>query len=190
MENNTSQINNRGTGAGGANTNRLGKKFEEETLFFSKLTEEGFKQDETNKKMFIRENDDSKITFVIQSELKNLLRNIFELEIFRNPDEAYLVEKDGQYILKILEKKEQNREGSVETKLWAAPSLKKEYQIICGDLIKVEYSLCLSPFLKEKMISDKRKYQILNQILEEDNIKVFFGKDDDYFDKLLEWVYP
>jgi len=29
--------------------------------------------------------------------------------------------------IKIVEKKEQNVEGSVETKLWSSPSLKREY---------------------------------------------------------------
>ena len=39
------------------------------------------------------------------------------------------------------------------------------------------------------MLSNKPKYNILLQILKEDNINVFYGLDDDYFDKLQEWIY-
>lgn len=180
-------ISNKGTGAGGANTNYHGKKFENETDFLDKLISIGFKKE---KKLHIKKfNTEDVIIFVTQSGLKGLLSKKFGIKLFRNPDEAYLIFKDGKYTLKILEKKEQNREGSVETKLWAGPSLKREYQIVCGDEIQVEYAFCLSPFLKNKMLSGKEKYNILSQILKENNIDVFFGKDEDYFDKLNHWIH-
>ena len=48
----------------------------------------------------------------------------YNISMFRCPDEAYIIEyKNGKIQVKILEKKEQNVEGSVETKLWAGVAL-------------------------------------------------------------------
>jgi hypothetical protein len=89
---------------------------------------------------------------------------------------------------KILEKKNQNAEGSVDTKLWAGPSLKREYQI-CFDklnksnksdkMFKVEYAFTLNKFFKTKFTDpenkDNPKYSVLKEILDENSIEVFYG---------------
>jgi len=90
-------------------------------------------------------------------------------------------------IIKILEKKEQNVPGSVETKLWGSPSLKREYELVLGTGFEVYYGLCLSSFLKEKMKSNEKKYVILNQILQENSIVCLFGEDDNYFETIHQW---
>ena len=90
----------------------------------------------------------------------------------------------GQIVLQILEKKEQKCEGSVETKLWSSPSLKREYELTLGENFKVYYILCVSDFLKIKMTSSNQKYIILNQILRESQINVLFGDDENYFETL------
>jgi hypothetical protein len=38
------------------------------------------------------------------------------------------------------------------------------------------------------MISTEEKYVILNIIFCENNISVLFGDDDDYFEKIDEWI--
>lgn len=54
------------------------------------------------------------------------MKNNYNINLFRNPDEAYIIKYNtGKKIIKILEKKEQHIEGSVETKLWSGPSLKR-----------------------------------------------------------------
>ena len=91
-------------------------------------------------------------------------------------------------ILKILEKKEQNVEGSVETKLWSCPSLKREYEICVNFNFEISYALSVSIFLKIKFISNDKKYIILNQILNESNIPVLFGNNENYFEMLDNWI--
>lgn len=99
---------------------------------------------------------------------------MYNIDIFRNPDEAYIIEyKDGKKVIKILEKKNQNGEGSVETKLWAGPSLKREYEIILGNNFDVQYSYTVNDFLKQCILSNKKKYEVLNIILKENDIQVF-----------------
>ena len=185
----------KGTGAGGANTNLYGKKFEEQTNNQNRLIRLGFV-----KKMFMKKysylisseilNDNPHIIFILQNGLKKYMKFKYNIDLFRCPDEAYIIENklNGKTIVKILEKKEQKVEGSIETKLWSGPSLKREYELVLGDKFEVHYGFCVSAFLKKKMDSTISKYVILNQILRENNIQVLFGDDDDYFEKLDEWI--
>jgi len=182
----STQYTNKGTGAGGANTNKYGKEFEEKTYNEAWLLRQGF----VKHKMYMQKRcTNYTVTFIMQTQLKSYIKNKYGITLFRCPDEAYLFEfDDGRKMLKIIEKKEQKVEGSVETKLWSGPSLKREYEIIL-DGFTVEYAFCLSSFLKSKMVSDNQKYKVLHQILQESNIDVFYGDDADYLEQLLTWVW-
>lgn len=90
----------------------------------------------------------------------------YDINLFRNPDEAYIIElNNDKTIIKILEKKEQNVEGSIEIKLLSGQSMKREYELLLGNYFIIDYSFCVNNFLKNKIISDNQKYKILNQIL-------------------------
>jgi hypothetical protein len=118
------------------------------------------------------------------------MKQNYDINLFRCPDEAYIIEyKNGKKIIKILEKKEQNVEGSVETKLWSGPALKREYELVLNDLFEVHYSFCVNNFLKNKITSSDQKYVILNKILDEYNIPILFGEDADYFERIDKWIY-
>lgn len=192
-------IINKGTGAGGSNTNYYGKMFEDKTNNEIRLIEEGFtkkifddKKSKNPKKFdyyLQKVHEDKSITFVLQNGLKRYMKIKYDIELFRCPDEAYIVEyNDGRKIIKILEKKEQNVEGSVETKLWSGPSLKREYEIVLGEEFKVFYGFCVSGFLKKKLTSNDKKFLTLNRILYESQIDVLFGDDKDYFELLDLWI--
>ncbi len=113
----------------------------------------------------------------------------YNIDIFRCPDEAYIIEyNDGKKIIKILEKKEQQIDGSVETKLWSGPSIKREYQIVIGKEFEIHYGFCINQFLQNKFDSNIKKYTILKKILEEDNIPILFGEDTNYFTELQKWI--
>ena len=130
-------IINKGTGAGGANTNYYGKKFEEKTNNQQRLLEMGYIQNSFTKKTYdyylSKTFEDKTIVFVLQNGLKMYMKNKYNINLFRCPDEAYIIEyTSGRKVIKILEKKEQNVEGSVETKLWSGPALKREYELVLG----------------------------------------------------------
>ena len=200
-----SVIKNKGTGAGGANTNYHGKKFEDKTNNEQRLLEAGYiknsfskrpkKRSKSNssKKTFdyylSKTFEDKTIIFLLQSGLKTYIKNKYNIELFRCPDEAYIIEyNDGRKIIKILEKKEQNVEGSVETKLWSGPSLKREYELVLGKEFTVYYGFCLSAFLTKKLTSTEKKYNILNTILNESSIALLFGDNDNYFETFDKWL--
>jgi len=186
---------NKGTGAGGANTTYYGKKFEEKTNNQIKLLSDGYVKNSCTEKpkkaydYYLSKTFENKtIIFLSQNGLKIYMKNKYNIELFRCPDEAYIIEYNtGKKEIKILEKKEQNVEGSVETKLWSGPSLKREYELVLGNDFEVHYGFCVSEFLKKKLTSNNKKYSILNIILNENNIIVLFGDDDNYFEIVEKW---
>lgn len=182
---------NKGTGAGGAKTNYYGKKFEEKTNNQQRLLEMGYRKIALQKKTYYLFDDTGDITvaFVLQNGLKAYMKTKYNIDIFRCPDEAYIIEyKSGRKVIKVLEKKEQKVEGSVETKLWAGPSLKREYELVLGEGFEVYYGFCVSEFLKKKLVSNDKKYTVLNTILQESNIDVLFGDDANYFETFDKWL--
>ena len=187
---------NRGNGAGGCNTNLYGKKFEEKTNNETRLIDQSFERVSITKKpkktyeyYLTKVYEDRTVTFVLQSGLKMFMKHKYNIDLFRYPDEAYIIEyNSGKKVIKILEKKEQKVEGSVETKLWSGPSLKREYELVLGDGFEVCYGFCVSDFLKKKLTSNDKKYIILNTIFKENNIEVLYGDDEDYFEKLDQWI--
>ena len=188
-------VKNKGTGAGGANTNKSGKEFEAKTLNHQRLLNDGFiahsiiNKPTCNSHYYLSKKfEDKTVIFVIQQALKNYMQEKYNIEMFRCPDEAYIIEyATGRKVIKILEKKAQQGEGSVETKLWAGASLKREYQLVLGAEFDVVYGFCLSEYLKKKMVSNEAKYNILNAILNENNITVLFGDDENYFETFDAW---
>ena len=200
-------IINKGTGAGGSNTTLYGKKFEDKTNNQSRLLEMGYIEmgyikngtkktkngTKKNETYLSKTFEDKTVVFVLQNGLKTYMKKKYNIDtLFRCPDEAYIIEyTSGRKVLKILEKKEQNVEGSVETKLWAGHSLKREYEMVLemeGFAFEVEYGFCVNEFLKKKLTSDNLKYTILNRIFQEDNIAVLFGDDENYFETLDVWI--
>ena len=174
----------------------MGKSLKKKTNNQQRLLEMGYTKNSFTKKpkkaydyYLSKTFEDKTIVFVLQNGLKMYMKNKYNIDMFRCPDEAYIIEyASGRKVIKILEKKEQNVEGSVETKLWSGPSLKREYELILGPEFEVFYGFCVSEFLKQKLISNEKKYTTLNSIFNENNIAVLFGDDENYFETLDRWL--
>ena len=224
-------IENRGTGAGGANTNKNGKKFENKTSVFElfesnnsilanisehKITKQlidtksnsksNSKSKSKSKNRFYYEQINpllsNKIIYLTQSGFKIYFKQMFNIDVYRLPDEAYLIiteqNNNINYHLKILEKKNQNMNGSVEDKLKTGQFTKREYEKMLNldeknrkdqkYSFKISYAFCISQFLQEKFQSNHIKYKNMLDIMAEDNIIVLYGDEPDYFDKLFRWI--
>jgi len=189
---------NKGIGAGGANTNVHGKKFEEKTNIENYLIENGFEKTifSKNKYDYILSKtfDNKKVIYLCQNGLKTYMKKEYNIDVFRCPDEAYIIQySDGKKIIKILEKKEQNVDGSVETKLWACPSLKREYELVLNlpnsnENFVIDYALCINDYLYKLLASDKPKYLILVKILNENGINFYNGDCQNYFPSVFQWL--
>lgn len=191
---------NRGTGAGGKKTTINGKNLENKMSNSSNLINNyGFKQEKINPKKEGKYNnyltgkiDKNEVIFLEQNGLKSFFSKNYNIEMCRNPDEAYFITyPDGSHKLKILEIKNQNTGGSVEDKLLLGQYFKfVEYPQCIREVLKIEvdYAFCLAPFLKKEYESDSKKWKILKDNNEKNGIYVFFEDDDKYFDKLVRWI--
>jgi hypothetical protein len=57
-----------------------------------------------------------------------------------------------------------------------------------GPEFSVFYGFCVSEFLKNKLVSNSKKYITLNTIFNENNIMVLFGDDENYFETFDNWL--
>jgi hypothetical protein len=194
LENPSATQKNRGTGAGGAQTTLNGRGFETITDVEDLLLERGFKKRQlsSSKRGYVLEksSDECELMYVSQSGLKLLAKSRYGIEALRHPDGAYIIEyKNGRRVLKILEKKTQSVDGSVDIKLWAGHSMRREYEKSWPEF-EVEYAFCVNVFFQKKFedTTNNRKYAILREMLEEDGIELFFGDMADYFQKLDIWM--
>ena len=196
----TTTIINKGTGAGGANTNVTGKSFEQKTENETRLLEAGFtrkpipgyeKNTEGSFYYLIKETSPTEsVVYLTQGGLKKYFEHFFKKELCRHPDEAYLFRNGDQYTLKILEKKNQNKSGSVDTKLMTARDFIEEYEDSIEDPnFTVHYAFCVSDFLKKDYVSDKKKWVLLRGRHKKYGIAVLFGDDPDYYETLDAWIY-
>lgn len=91
-------ITNKGTGAGGSNTNYYGKKFEEKTNNQIRLLNCDYIKNnfiKKSKKIYnyylLKRFEDKTIVFLLQNGLKTYMKNKYSIDVFRCPDEAYIL---------------------------------------------------------------------------------------------------
>jgi len=187
-------MSNRGTGAGGVNTTKNGKKFEDYTDNESKLIDMGYEKILLNPKIkneyhLLKIFEDKKIVFTKQNGFKKYMKTTYNIDMVRSPDEAYIIEyNNGKKILKILEKKTQNVSGSVADKILCGVAYKREYELLLPNDFEIDYAFCLNTYLKNIIVSDNIKYKVWNIILKESNIPLLFGDDENYFKNLELWI--
>lgn len=185
-------IVNKGTGAGGSNTNVSGLAFEKHTDNMQRLLDKGFVKTNMNssKNGFYLSKvvDDKELIYVTKSGFKLYAKQFLGVSPFREPDECYIVKHKDFIELKIVEKKNQNTEGSVELKLYSGIGLLQEYNKVFSNNFQVSYAFCLSQFFKNKFNSDSIKYQVMQEVLRDNEIEILYGNDENYFELLDEWI--
>ena len=191
------ESHNKGTGAGGSNTNHNGIAFENKTDNEIRLIADGYVRknitgkEKTKYGYYLEKIGDNKTThFLKQNGLIHYMSVFYQKELFREVDEAYVI-KDNitrDITVKILEKKNQTSNGSVDDKLCLGHYFKFiEYPGCLGEF-KVEYAFCISTFLKNKYNSEHKKWKIIKESNKKDDIPVLFGDDEDYYSTLDEWI--
>jgi len=187
-------MSNKGKGAGGANTNKNGKKFEDYTDNEPILIDKGYEKIVLNPKnkndyYLLKTFEDKKIIFTKQNAFKKYMKKIYNIDMVRKPDEAYIIHyNNGKKILKILEKKTQSVSGSVEDKILCGVAYKREYELLLPNDFEIDYGFCLNKYFKNIIESENIKYKVWNIILKENNIPLLFGDDEDYFKTLDIWL--
>lgn len=173
-------ISNKGTGAGGSNTNKNGLSYEELTDLDDRITIQE-KSKYSTKIIF----DDDKKCF-IKTKQSNLFKcmkdeiniNIEKAHGCKNPDECYI--DKGLKNMFIIEKKFQQCSGSVcekiqtpDFKLWQYSRTFPDYNII--------YIYCLSDWFKKNCIAEL-------EYLDFKNILYFWGNSETYKDDIINFI--
>jgi hypothetical protein len=209
-------IINKGTGSGGSRTNHNGKNFEEKTSLRNYIENnqnlkkfKDYKQVKIHKlnmlekqiKIKIKnkiETETETITILQQKNFSNFLEIKYKIDpkcFFRRPDEAYIIETIDSITIKILEKKNQNGPGSVIEKLIGNYSDEYLGMIEASQIaektkkkINFEFAFCLNSWLEKELNKDCLKYKIWKKMFAKQNIKLFYGDSENYFNDIVEWI--
>ena len=171
---------NRGTGAGGSNTNVSGLRFEDITDLSSEFNKSiqgvdsyviefngnGRQYNYAKKAGFLRHMGDK-----VNKDVKSL-------HGAKQPDEVYVDHSNGNIF--IIEKKNQNTSGSKCECIQTAVSKKRNYSRRIPTY-NVVYIYCLSSWFKDNCQAELDD-------LEEDNIPVFWGNDENYKRDIIEFI--
>ena len=201
----SSKIINRGTGAGGSQTNANGIGFEQLVSNHDRLVAEGYRKLWVNyrKKAFVltKQFPDKVVYYMCQHNFKKYFVDWFDVpeeEIYLRPDEVFVVQYKDKMIIKILEVKNQNNSGSVEQKLYGCGNIRKCYErrllpscleIFEDNNTTVELALCCNNYFKTRFLSKKPKYVDMTDILRQDGITIMYGEDPDYPAQVDKWLH-
>jgi len=181
-----------------ANINGL--KFENSINSFNRLLSFDFIKNPLIKKHYLnchyileKKYGNKHILFTLQSGFKKYIKNVYNIDLIRNPDEVFIIKYENKIKIVIIEKKYQIVAGSCDIKIWSSPALKDEYKILFNKInnldIQIEYVLCVNNYFKNKFNSDNLKFNILLEILNNNNIHVLYGEDKNYFKNLDKIVF-
>jgi hypothetical protein len=178
-------IKNKGTGAGGANTNKNGLSYEVMTNLESLYSE--CNKNKKDKTSIIKFNGyENELVNANKSTLHKYMQNIGEKNSSlksaagcKEPDEAYIDLK--RKIIFIIEKKFQQTPGSVDEKIQTAAFKKYHYTNLFPNF-KIHYIYCLSDWFKHD------EYKSILDYLLEINIPVFWGNDEEYKNNIIKFM--
>ena len=173
---------NRGTGAGGANTNRNGLPYEELTS----LTEHYTILYQDKFSYTIKFNDHSSNTFVIPIKKTLLFKTMGHdcnhdaksMHGCKQPDECYIDKL--RKIIFILEKKFQCTNGSVCEKIQTPEAKKWNFERKFPGYTIV-YVYCLADYFKNKCEAEL-------EYLEYKNVPVFWGSSENYKNDIIQFI--
>jgi len=162
-----------------------GKVYENKTSLQDRLIKKNFIEITNNNSTYYKKETEYVDYYLFsQQNCRIYFKTNFNIILPRKPDEAILIhhKTKNKYILRIIEKKFQKCDGSVDEKLYAGYGIKQEYILtLNNENFTVDYCFSLNDWFK------KDKYILKRKIINSQNIQIFFGEDVDYFDKILNY---
>ena len=185
-ETNKQKIINNGTGAGGANTNKNGLKYEEVTdlkdrfqickkINKTNIYEVVFKG---HSDVYINANKNELHKYMEKEGEKNLL--LCPASGCKQPDEAYI--HLNRKVLFIIEKKFQQGSGSVDEKIQTGVFKLLHYTELFPNF-KIYYIYCLSDWFKQN------EYVSILNYLKINGIPVFWGSSQTFKEDIIEFMH-
>jgi hypothetical protein len=179
-------IINKGTGAGGANTNINGLSYEDKTNLETLFSEVNVDKKIGTKTIKFINYENVELINANKSKLykhleKNGDRNITIQQAAgcKEPDEAYI--DMSRKIIFIIEKKFQQTPGSVDEKIQTGVFKKIHYSKQFPNY-KINYIYCLSDWFR------RNEYNSVLEYLQENNIIIFWGNDINYKNNIIKFM--
>jgi hypothetical protein len=180
----SNMVVNKGTGAGGANTNKTGLSYENKTALrtvFNIIEDKIFGKGVNDKYSTFNSNDKEYI-LLTKRGLKNYLSLTGEYsntEKILEPDEVVLdeVKKD----MFIFEKKFQQTSGSADEKIQTAV-FKREFYEEQYPNFNINFAYILCDWFKHDRYKPEMRY------LAKYNFTVFWSSDDNYGKNITDWI--
>ena len=176
-------IPNKGTGAGGANTNKNGLSYEELTDLKDKY--KSYKKDNVYEVEF--EGFNRKFIKANKSALHKYMKKIGQTnkELLpaagcKEPDEAYIDTENN--IVFIIEKKFQQTSGSVDEKIQTGHFKKLHYEELFPEFT-IYYIYCLSDWFK------KEEYKSTLNYLKKNSIPIFWGSSETFKEDMIKFIH-
>lgn len=209
------KIPTRGDNAGGANTNKNGKPYEEKVCIEPHLMELGFIREKvigksngvTNYRIVKEVCNQSRsniknVTYLRQNAFRNHMISKYGVDITsyksiitgkitkikdERPDECFIIEyNDGRKpMISILEMKYQDGSGTVYEKLKNYEFNLNVYKRMLGDCFDVHYAFCVSKWLKEFLSND---FLLVHELLIGAEAIILYGDDDDYREQHIAYI--
>lgn len=181
---NISNIINRGTGAGGSNTNLNGLSYEDMTNLEEYYSEISYDKKEKIKNIKFKDYE-RELIVANKSKLYKVMEKIGEKNKLqpaagcKEPDEAYI--DKNRKITFIIEKKFQQTPGSVDEKIQTGHFKKTHYSKQFPNY-KINYIYCLSDWFK------RDEYTSVLDYLKENDIPIFWGNDKNYKNDIIKFI--
>ena len=180
------KIVNRGTGAGGANTNQNGLSYEELTDLKDKFKSYNLNTTDNvyevvfqgHTRKFLQANKCALHKYMVKKGERNL--DLLPAAGCKQPDEAYIDPEEK--ILFIIEKKFQQTGGSVDEKIQTGPFKQMHYKELFPNY-KLHYIYCLSDWFK------KDEYKSTLHYLKTNDIPVFWGSSETFKEDMIEFIH-
>ena len=175
-----SKITNKGSGAGGSNTNKNGLPYEKITDL---QTEYNIIETHNNHNIIQFGQNNLKFKVTKQSGLFQSMKYVIDKDIkkahgCKNPDECFIYE--NKKIIFILEKKFQQTSGSVCEKIQTSDFKLWQYDRTFPDY-KIVYMYCLSDWFKINCNAEL-------EYLEYKNVPVFWGNCPNYKKNIIDYI--
>lgn len=185
----TDTLVNRGTGAGGSNTNKTGLSFENITRIEEHLLELKFTK--TDKGYYKKIYDDKIIYYASKKQFIKMAEDVLDIkkgELYKQPDEGYIIiGKDNIYV-KILEKPLEYITDILQASVPVRDICYRQ-NIISLDTknIYIEYAFCIPAILYD-LCPHNTELNNLVEYLDSNKIKIFNGYDESYHINIKNWV--
>lgn len=137
----------------------------------------------------IDENNNT-VIYLKNNSYQKYLKNMYNLEITEQPDEAFLIIKNNKYCFKLIEHKYINR-YSDKTPLKTGSTNKELYDIDLNNdnhKFDIELSYGINNYIDSRLNSDDIEFKNIKKILSRLNINLFNRENENYYDILYDWI--